>query len=93
MAGKLQEKLQDLKTRLAELTDERSRLDGAIEEMIVDMAQVPPEQRSGGPWANDGASTRKYLELTSRQADIETEIVDLNREIAASGGAPGSTLH
>jgi hypothetical protein len=87
------EKLADLKTRLAELTGERSRLDAAIEEMIADMAQVPPEQRAAGPWANNGASTRKYLELTSLQADIETEIVDLTRAIAESGGAPGSTVH
>jgi hypothetical protein len=88
------DKLADLKTRLAELTDERSRLDAAIEEMIADMAQVPPEQRASGPWARDGASTLKYLELTTRQADIETEIVDLNRAIAETGGeTPPSTLH
>ena len=87
------EKLANLKTRLAELTDERARLDEAIEAMLTDMAQVPPEQRAGGPWDRDGASTRKYLELTSHQADVETEIVDLNRALAASGGAPASTLH
>jgi hypothetical protein len=89
------EKLADLKTRLAALTDERSGLDAAIEEMIADMAQVPPEQRVTGPWARDGASTRKYLELTTRQADIESEIVDLNRAIAKSGSEtpPPSKLH
>jgi len=87
------DKLADLKTRLAELTDERSRLDGEIEEMIQDMAQVPPEQRTGGPWARDGASTRKYLELTTRQADIEGEITDLGRAIAASSSEPPSKLH
>jgi hypothetical protein len=88
------DKLANLKTRLAELTDERVRLDAAIEEMISDMAQVPPEQRARGPWARDGASTRKYLELTARQADVEAEIVDLTRAIAESGeGPPPSKLH
>jgi hypothetical protein len=88
------QKPEELKALLAQLTDERTRLDAAIEEMIADMAQVPPEQRVTGPWARDGASTRKYLELTTRQADIESEIVDLNRAIAEAGGeTPSSKLH
>jgi transposase len=74
-------KLDDMKTRLAELDSERAQLDTAIEEMIADLAEVPPEQRSAGDWAPDGASTRKYLELTRRQAAVETEIIDLNRAI------------
>ncbi len=88
------DKVSDLKTRLAELTEERSGLDAAIEEMITDMAQLPPEQRASGPWARDGASTRKYLELTTRQADVESEIVDLSRAIAESSSeAPPPKLH
>jgi hypothetical protein len=87
------EKLDDMKARLAELNEERARLDAAIEDMIANMAQVPAEQRAGGPWGRDGASTRKYLELTARQAEVETEIVDLGRAIAASNDAPKSSLH
>jgi hypothetical protein len=87
-------KPEELKALLAQLTDERTRLDAAIEEMITDMAQVPPEQRATGPWARDGASTRKYLELTTRQADVESEIVDLSRAIAESSSeTPPSKLH
>ncbi|HEX4554424.1 MAG TPA: hypothetical protein VH249_10590 [Xanthobacteraceae bacterium] len=74
-------KLDEMKARLAELMSERAQLDTAIEEMIADLAEVPPEQRSAGDWAPDGASTRKYLELTRRQAAVETEIIDLNRAI------------
>ena len=87
------EKLEDMKTRLAQLTDERTSLDAAIEEMIVSMAQVPAEQRASGPWARDGASTRKYLELTERQAEVETEIVNLGRAIVASNDEPPASLH
>jgi hypothetical protein len=87
------EKRDDMKARLAELSEERAGLDAAIEDMIVSMAQVPAEQRAGGPWARDGASTRKYLELTGRQAEVEAEIIKLGRAIAASSDAPTSSLH
>jgi hypothetical protein len=87
------EKPEDMKARLARLTDERASLDAAIENMIVDMAQVPVEERAGGPWARDGASTRKYLELTARQAEVETEITNLGRAIASTNNAPTSSLH
>jgi hypothetical protein len=84
------EKLEEMTARLAQLTDERANLDAAIEDMIVSMAQVPAEQRAGGPWARDGASTRKYLELTARQAEVETEIIKLGRAIASSDEPPAS---
>lgn len=87
------EKLDDMKRRLAELSDERASLDAAIEDMIANMAQVPPEQRADGPWSRDGASTRKYLELTTRQAEVETEIVRLSRAIVASNDEPPASLH
>ena len=87
------EKLEEMTTRLAQLTDERASLDAAIEDMIVSMAQVPAEQRAGGPWARDGASTRKYLELTDRQAEVEAEIIKLGSAIASSDDAPTSSLH
>jgi hypothetical protein len=86
------DKLDDMKQRLAELMTEREELDAAIEEMIADMAALPPEQRSASDWAPDGPSTRKYLELTARQAAVETEIIDLNRAIVESD-APASSLY
>ena len=84
---------EEMTRRLAQLTDERASLDAAIEDMIVSMAQVPAEQRAGGPWARDGALTRKYLELTGRQAEVEAEIIKLGRAIASSGNEPTSSLH
>jgi hypothetical protein len=87
------EKPEDMTRRLAQLNDERASLDAAIEDMIVSMAQVPAEQRAGGPWARDGASTRKYLELTGRQAEVEAEIIKLGRAISSSGSEPDSSLH
>jgi hypothetical protein len=85
-------KLDDMKARLAELSSERAELDTAIEEMIADMAELPPEQRSASDWAPDGASTRKYLELTKRQAAVETEIIDLSRAIVGTD-EPASPPH
>jgi len=87
------EKPEDMTARLAQLTDERASLDAAIEDMIVSMAQVPAEQRAAGPWARDGASTRKYLELTARQAEVEAEIIRLGRAIASSNDDPASSVH
>jgi hypothetical protein len=87
------EKPEDMQTRLAQLTNERERLDAAIEDMIVSMAQVPEAERAGGPWARDGASTRKYLELTTRQAEVEAEIIKLGRALASSDEGPTSSVH
>lgn len=75
----------ELETLLADLSQERAELDAAIEEMIADMAEAPPEQRKTGDWAPEGALTRKYLELTNRQAEVEKDIIDLTRQIAADG--------
>ena len=71
-------------TLLAELKSERDDLDAAIEGMIADMAGAAPEARKTGDWAADGALTRKYLELANRQAEVEREIADLTRALAAS---------
>lgn len=74
-----------LEASLSELTQERDELDTAIETLISDMADAPPEQRKTGDWAPKGALTLRYLELTNRQAVVEKEIIDLSREIAAGG--------
>jgi hypothetical protein len=75
----------DLEAQISELSQEREELDAAIENMIGDMADAPPEQRKTGDWAPTGALTRKYLELTNRQAVVEKDIIDLSRQIAADG--------
>jgi hypothetical protein len=40
----------------------------------------------------DGASTKKYLELTERQAEVEAEIIELGRAIVETD-EPASSLH
>ena len=85
-------KLGEMKTLLADLSSERAQFDAAIEEMIASLAELAPEQRSAGDWAPDGASTKKYLELTERQAAVEAEIIELGRAIVESD-EPASSLH
>jgi hypothetical protein len=88
----LANKLDNMKARLSGLSSERDKLDTAIEEMIATMAELPPEQRSASDWAPSGASTRKYLELTKRQAAVEADIIDLSRAIVATDES-ASSLH
>jgi hypothetical protein len=85
-------KLDEMKALLADLSSERARLDAAIEEMIASLAELAPEQRSASDWAPDGASTKKYLELTERQAAVEAEIIELGRAIVETD-EPASSLH
>lgn len=81
---KVPNKLDDMKARLGELRIECDRLEAAVEEMIGAMAELPPEQRTASEWGADGVSTKKYLALTERLADVENEIVDLGRAIVAA---------
>ena len=83
-------KLADMQAQLAALSAERDVLDKAIEDMIADMADVPADQRKSGEWAPNGALTKKYLELSNRQAEIEAEIVELSRGIMNSDEPPSS---
>lgn len=85
-------KLDDMKTRLAELSNERDKLETAVEEMIGAMAELPPEQRAASEWGPDGVSTKKYLTLTERLAAVESEIIDLGRAIVESD-EPATSLH
>lgn len=71
-------------TVLSELTAERDELDKVIEELIADMALASPEARATGDWGANGAATKRYLELTNRQAELENEIIALSRAITAS---------
>ena len=85
-------KLDDMKARLAELSNERDKREIAVEEMIADMAELPPEQRAASEWGPDGVSTKKYLKLTERLAEVEADIIDLGRAIVESD-EPASSLH
>jgi hypothetical protein len=76
----------DLESQLSELLHERGELDARIEELIADMADTSPDQRKSGDWAPNGALTRQYLDLTNRQGEVEQQIIDLSRQIAAGDG-------
>ena len=73
---------------LAELTREREALEAEIETMIGDMAAASPEARATGEWADRGAATKRYLELTERLGEVEQAIIDLTRQRAAAGPPP-----
>lgn len=73
---------------LADLTRERDALEAEIETMIGDMAGASAKARATGEWANNGAATKRYLELTERLGEVEQSIIDLTRQRAASGPAP-----
>jgi hypothetical protein len=77
-------KLADLEALFTDLNKERAELDTAIEEMMADMADLPPERRSTNDWAPDGALTKQFLDLTNRQAELEAEIVAVSGKITAA---------
>ena len=89
----MSKKSAELETLLSDLIQERSELDGAIETMIADMAEAPEAQRKSGDWAPDGAMTLRYLELTNRQGEVEQNIIDLSRELAARGKPPTDAVN
>ena len=79
----------DKSAQLPELNRQRDELEAAIETMIADMAEQPEAARREGDWAENGAATQRYLELTNRLSDIEQDIVDLTRTMAASADEDG----
>jgi hypothetical protein len=79
----------DKTVQLTELQRQRDELEAAIEIMIADMAEQPEASRRQGVWAENGASTLRYLELTTRLSDIEQDIVDLTRTMAAAADEDG----
>jgi chromosome segregation ATPase len=80
----MQNKLTDLEAQLTDLNKERGEIEATIEQMIANMAEVPPEKRSASDWASDGALTRQFLDLTNRQTELETEIEAVSRVITAA---------
>ena len=79
----------DKAAQLGELQRQRDELEAAIESMIADMAEQPEAARREGAWAENGASTQRYLELTTQLSDIEQDIVDLTRTMAAAADEDG----
>ena len=73
---------------LADLTEEREPLEASIEILIGDMAAAPAEARASGEWAERGAATLRYIELTERLGEVEQAIIDLTRQRAAAGPPP-----
>ena len=79
----------DKAAQLGELQRQRDELEAAIESMIADMAEQPEAARREGAWAENGALTQRYLELTTQLSDIEQDIVDLTRTMAAAADEDG----
>ena len=84
------ENTEEMTRRLSALSDERAQLEAAVEDMIADMAGVPPDQRATSAWASDGASTQRYLTLTDRLAEVEAEMIELGRAIGSADTPPSS---
>jgi hypothetical protein len=66
----LQEKLALLK----DLEDENESAQSEIDDLITEMARVPAEQRSVSEWGPDGTCTKRFIELSERQAELAEEI-------------------
>jgi len=66
----LQEKLALLK----DLEDENESVQSEIDDLMTEMARVPAGQRSEAEWGQNGTSTRRFIELSERQAELAEEI-------------------
>ena len=83
--------MSDLKAHFAllkELEQENQEIEAALDELMVEMERVPPEQRSAGEWGPSGTQTQRFLELSERQNEIaaETKLVSAAIEIAKPAG-------
>ena len=66
----LQEKLALLK----DLEDENESVQSEIDDLMTEMARVPAEQRSVSEWGPNGTHTKRFIELSERQAELADEI-------------------
>ncbi|RDV03807.1 hypothetical protein [Undibacter mobilis] len=80
----MSKKSEDRVARFNTLVKERDELEAAIDGLIADMAEQPEAARRVGAWAADGASTQRYLTLTERLSEVEGDLVDLTRAMAAA---------
>jgi hypothetical protein len=84
------DKIEAIEAMLSRLARERDALEAEIETMIGDMAAAPADERRSGAWAEHGAATARYLELSERLAAVEQAIIDLTRRRAAPGPPPSA---
>jgi hypothetical protein len=84
----MSKKLSELESLLAELSRERDAIDTAVEQMMARMAETPSDQRSSNGWAPDGPLTREFLAMTNRQAELDSDIQAVTRDIAARKPPP-----
>lgn len=84
------DRIDETGTLLTELLRERDALEAEIETMIGDMAAASDAQRRSGDWAENGAATKRYLDLTERLGDVEQAIIDLTRKASST---PPKSLH
>ena len=75
---------------LRELEQENRDVEAALDELMIEMERVPPEQRSAGEWGPAGIRTQRFIELSERQNEIAAEIklVSAAIEAAKPAGQP-----
>ncbi len=59
---------------LRELEQEGRDVEAALDELMIEMERMPPEQRSAGEWGSSGTQTLRFIELSERQNEIAAEI-------------------
>ena len=59
---------------LKKLEQENQDIETAISDLMDVMARVPPQQRAAGEWGPEGTQTKRFIELSERQSEIEAEI-------------------
>ena len=79
--------MSDLKAHFAlleALQQESQEVEAALDELMIEMERVPPEQRSAGEWGPSGTRTQRFIELSERQNEIaaETKLVSAAIESA-----------
>ena len=69
---------------LKELEQENADVEARIDQLMIEMERVPPEQRPAGDWGPSGTLTRRFIELSERQNEIAAEIKLVSAAIAAA---------
>jgi coenzyme F420-reducing hydrogenase delta subunit len=71
-------------TLLRELEQESRDVEAALDELMIEMERVPPNQRSAGEWGPSGTQTMRFIELSERQNEIAAEIKLVSAAIEAA---------
>lgn len=69
---------------LKELEQENQDIEAALDELMIEMERVPPEQRAAGEWGPAGTQTRRFIELSERQNELAAEIKLVSAAIEAA---------